>query len=293
MNFLIDVFYYVIYRTIWLSARKSWGCSTQRSTFSCIVSSVRDFDESSKKFWHAQRKKKSVVSPHLTGQARTLQTVTARESISTRKLLLPIYNPANFPYYRNMLWVCSDFYNCERFTFPAAPRHGMNNGVQERFREAAPGISRGLVVTVPDWSFCNWKTLWSSLWREGNFFLVPGFLSRYELSCWKWRIRHPCIPSLLAIEASEVRISDRLMRVRVERLGYPVSDIEIGLAYHLVCRSRSRCWNIVSKVGLCRRDKYLTMALGRGVVLTRPLPNKIPSVGMKQLKLKLLDNTYG
>ena len=83
--------------------------------------------------------------------------------------------------------------------------------------------------------------------------------------------------------------------VTIERLGYPVSDIEIGLAYHLLCRSRSRCWNIVSKVGLCRRDKYLTMALGRGVVLTRPLPNKTPSVGMKQLKLKLklLDNTYG
>ena len=54
--------------------------------------------------------------------------------------------------------------------------------------------------------------------------------------------------------------------VSIERLGYPVSDIEIGLAYHLLCRSRSRCWNIVSKVGLCRRDKYLTMALGRGVV---------------------------
>ena len=81
--------------------------------------------------------------------------------------------------------------------------------------------------------------------------------------------------------------------VTLERLGYPVSDIEIGLAYHLLCRSRSRCWNIVSKVGLCRRDKYLTMALGRGVVLTRPLPNKTPSVGMKQLKLKLLHNTYG
>ena len=45
----------------------------------------------------------------------------------------------------------------------------------------------------------------------------------------------------------------------LERLGYPVPDIEIGLAYHLLCRSRSRCWNIVSKVGLCRRDKYLSI----------------------------------
>ena len=45
----------------------------------------------------------------------------------------------------------------------------------------------------------------------------------------------------------------------LERLGYPVSDIEIGLAYHLLCRSRSRCWNIVSKVGLCRRDKYMSI----------------------------------
>ena len=35
--------------------------------------------------------------------------------------------PANFPSYRNMLWVCSDFYICERFTFPAAPGHGINN----------------------------------------------------------------------------------------------------------------------------------------------------------------------
>ena len=46
----------------------------------------------------------------------------------------------------------------------------------------------------------------------------------------------------------------------LERLGYPVSDIEIRLAYHLLCRSRSRCWNIVSKVGLCRQDKYLLNA---------------------------------
>ena len=46
----------------------------------------------------------------------------------------------------------------------------------------------------------------------------------------------------------------------IERLGYPVCDIEIGLAYHLLCRSRSRCWNIVSKVGLCRRDKCLLNA---------------------------------
>ena len=29
-----------------------------------------------------------------------------------------------------MLWVCPDFYICERFTFPAAPRQGMNNGVK-------------------------------------------------------------------------------------------------------------------------------------------------------------------
>ena len=37
--------------------------------------------------------------------------------------------------------------------------------------------------------------------------------------------------------------------------------------------------------------------LGRGVVLTRPLPNKTPSVGMKQLKCGTntvrLHNTYG
>ena len=45
-----------------------------------------------------------------------------------------------------------------------------------------------------------------------------------------------------------------------ERLGYPVSDIEIGLAYHLLCRSRSRCWNIVSKVAICPWDKYLLNA---------------------------------
>ena len=45
-----------------------------------------------------------------------------------------------------------------------------------------------------------------------------------------------------------------LLKNLIERLGYPVSDIEIGLAYHLLCRSRFRCWNIVSKVGLCRRD---------------------------------------
>ena len=44
-----------------------------------------------------------------------------------------------------------------------------------------------------------------------------------------------------------------------------------------------------------RLRPVMAIALGRGVVLTRPLPNKTPSVGMKQLKLKLklLDNTYG
>ena len=90
------------------------------------------------------------------------------------------------------------------------------------------------------------------------------------------------------------------LRESLERLGYPVSDIEIGLAYYLLCCSRSRCWNIVSKVGLCLACGYaqcMTMALGRGVVLTRPLPDKTPSVGMKQLECGAntvrLHNTYG
>ena len=47
----------------------------------------------------------------------------------------------------------------------------------------------------------------------------------------------------------------------------------------------------------CGYGQCLTMALGRGVVLTRPLPNKTPSVGMKQLKCGAntvrLHNTYG
>ena len=25
------------------------------------------------------------------------------------------------------------------------------------------------------WCFCHWKTPWNCLWREGNFFPVPGF----------------------------------------------------------------------------------------------------------------------
>ena len=54
-------------------------------------------------------------------------------------------------------------------------------------------------------------------------------------------------------------IAFHVINETIERLGYPVSDIETGLAYHPLCRSRSRCWNIVSKVGLCRRDKYLSI----------------------------------
>ena len=41
-----------------------------------------------------------------------------------------------FPTSRNMLWVCSDCYICKRFTFPATPRHGMNNGVKSLSNES-------------------------------------------------------------------------------------------------------------------------------------------------------------
>ena len=219
------------------------GCSTQRSTFSCIVSSVRDFDESSKKFWHAQRKKKSVVSPHLTGQARTLQTVTARESISTRKLLLPIYNPANFPYYRNMLWVCSDFYNCERFTFPAAPRHGMNNGVQGKVSRSCPRnqpwpscygawlvllqLKDPLELFVKRRKFLPSAWVSVSIWTK--LLKVTYSSSLHSFPPCHWGVRGSNLGSLDACESREVGLSRFRHRDRVSIspcMPFPISMLE-------------------------------------------------------------------
>ena len=202
MNFLIDVFYYVIYRTIWLSARKSWG----------VLNSAVNFFLYSLVSQRFRRELKKVLTCAKEKEVRcVLRILQAKLALYRQSQQGRVYQPGNYCYPSITRQIFPTIGTCsgcvQIFTIANVSLFQLLRGTvwtmasRERFREAAPGISRGLVVTVPDWSFCNWKTLWSSLWREGNFFLVPGFLSRYELSCWKWRIRHPCIPSLLAIEA--------------------------------------------------------------------------------------------